>query len=108
MRTVAPARPAVLPTEAVDFAITLYVPDVTAQLLRAGPGRERLLAEGTTELAFLLPGWWEGSHTVRLGLLRRGDAPIPTLSLERRLVRAPPPFRFPKNAAFSRDAAPGA
>jgi hypothetical protein len=71
----------VLPDESTELAITLYVPDATAELLRAEPGLERLLAEGTTELAFLLPGWWEHSHTVRLGLLRRGDAPIPTLSL---------------------------
>jgi hypothetical protein len=69
----------VSPNGVENLEITLYVPDATAEQFRAEPGLERLLAEGTTEWAFLLPGWWERSHTVRLGMLRTRNSwhPMP-------------------------------
>ena len=50
------------------LTITLYVPDATVRRLSVEGWLRRRLQDGTGDLDFLVPGWWEGSHTVRLGL----------------------------------------
>jgi hypothetical protein len=50
------------------LTITLYVPDATVRRLSAEGWLRRRLQDGTGDLDFLVPGWWEGAHTVRLGL----------------------------------------
>jgi hypothetical protein len=49
------------------WAITLYVPDATLLALNPEGWHRRRLEDGTGDLDFLVPGWWEGSHTARLG-----------------------------------------
>jgi len=56
------------------FAITLYVPDATAQALREYSGLRGLIVDGVPEMDFITPAWWEGSHTARLGLIQALDA----------------------------------
>jgi hypothetical protein len=56
--------------EEPQWAITLYVPDRLLPALN-GEGMElRGVLDGAPELEFIVPRWWEGSHTVRLGALK--------------------------------------
>ena len=55
--------------EAGTLVITLYVPDGTARMLSDGVKFQQIIIYGSPELDFLLPGWWEGCHTARLGPL---------------------------------------
>jgi len=59
------------------LAITLYVPDATVRHLSAEGWLWRRLEDGTGDLDFLVPGWWEGSHTVRLGAVPAALRPGP-------------------------------
>jgi len=61
--------------EEPHWAITLYVPD---RLLPALNGESRELCgilDGAPELDFIVPRWWEGSHTMRLGALKPAGEP---------------------------------
>jgi hypothetical protein len=49
------------------LAITLYVPDASVRLLGSEGSVRRCLQDGGAGLDFIVLGWWEGSHTVRLG-----------------------------------------
>ena len=49
------------------LAITLYVPDASVRMLGREGWLRRCLEDGGAGLEFVVPGWWEGSHTVRLG-----------------------------------------
>jgi hypothetical protein len=61
--------------EEPQWAITLYVPD---RLLPALNGQDlglRAILEGVPELEFIVPRWWERSHTARLGALKPAAEP---------------------------------
>ena len=49
------------------LAITLFVPDAKLAALRPEGRSLRWRHDRTGGLDFILPGWWEGAHTVRLG-----------------------------------------
>jgi hypothetical protein len=51
------------------LVITLYVPDATARLLGGGKWFQEIILTGSPLVDFVLPGWWEGCHTARLGPL---------------------------------------
>lgn len=53
-------------------AIVLYVPDGTAKALDGDVALQSIVLDGSEELDFLWPAWWEGSHTAKLGLARAG------------------------------------
>lgn len=64
------------------FAITLYVPDgVMTAFATPGDGRQMIPSE-LPELDFLPPPWWEGSHTVRLGLVSPSEDVAPGPAVE--------------------------
>ena len=56
--------------EEPQWAITLYVPDQLLPALNGEAAELRGILEGEPELQFIVPRWWEGSHTVRLGALK--------------------------------------
>ncbi len=62
-------------TPAEPLTITLYVPDATVRRLSAEGWLRRRLQDGTGDWDFLVPGWWEGSHTARLGLAPAAQQP---------------------------------
>ena len=64
-------------TEPELFDITLYVPDRTAKAFDGDVALQSIVLDGSEELDFLWPAWWEGSHTARLGLIRAGAGPPP-------------------------------
>jgi hypothetical protein len=53
------------------LAITLYVPDTVVGELRKESWVTRWLRDGEAHLAFVMPRWWEVSHTARLGRIGR-------------------------------------
>ena len=55
--------------ETGTLVITLYVPDATARMLGGETWFHGLVLAGSPFLDFVLPGWWEGCHTARLGPL---------------------------------------
>jgi hypothetical protein len=61
--------------EEPQWAITLYVPDRLLPALNGQALGLRAILEGAPELEFIVPRWWEGSHTVRLGVLKPAPAP---------------------------------
>ena len=70
-----PHSPPMSPAELLT--ITLYVPDATVRRLSVEGWLRRRLQDGTGDLDFLVPGWWEGSHTVRLGAVPAALRPGP-------------------------------
>ena len=64
------------------LAITLYVPDATVRALNPEGGSARCIQDEGRGLDFILPGWWERSHTVRLGPLRlAGEPHVPPVAV---------------------------
>jgi hypothetical protein len=61
------------------LAITLYVPDATLGLLGDQGSLRRSLQDGGAGLDFVVPGWWEGSHTARLGPVPAPHESLPAL-----------------------------
>jgi len=55
--------------ETGTLVITLYVPDATALMLSGGTWYQEVILTGSPLVDFVLPGWWEGAHTARLGPL---------------------------------------
>ena len=56
--------------EQPPWAITLYVPDEQLPALNGQGLGLRAILEGAPELEFIVPRWWESSHTVRLSALK--------------------------------------
>ena len=61
--------------EEPHWAITLYVPDRLLPALNGESLELRGILDGTPELEFIVPRWWEGSHTMRLGALKPAGEP---------------------------------
>jgi hypothetical protein len=61
--------------EEQQWAITLYVPDGLLPALNGEGVELRGILDGASGLEFIVPRWWEGSHTVRLGALKPADEP---------------------------------
>jgi hypothetical protein len=57
------------------LAITLYVPDRLLPALNGEGAELRGILDGTPELEFIVPRWWESSHTARLGVLKPAHEP---------------------------------
>jgi hypothetical protein len=55
--------------ETGTLVITLYVPDATARMLGGGSWFQEIVLDEVSSVDFVLPGWWEGCHTARLGPL---------------------------------------
>jgi len=61
--------------EEPPWAITLYVPDRLVPALNGERVELRGILDGASDLEFIVPRWWEASHTVRLGVLKPAAEP---------------------------------